>query len=71
LTVSKFFAPNINRTGRLLRFVWGVLTLAGGILAWRWRWWAGVPLLAFALFAFYEALRGWCLVRACGIKTRY
>jgi hypothetical protein len=69
--VPKFFAPNIDRTGRILRAAWGLLALAGGILAWRWHWWAGVPLLAVALLAFHEARRGWCILRACGIKTRY
>ena len=69
--MRKFFAPNIDRTGRILRGIWGLLLLAGGIVAWRWHWWAGALLLAFALLAFYEAGRGWCIARACGIKTRY
>jgi hypothetical protein len=27
-------------------------------------------LLASGLFALFEALRGWCVLRACGLKTR-
>ena len=62
--MARFFNPNIDRTGRIVRVVWGVLALAGGLFAWNWRWWAGAILIAVALFAFFEALRGWCLLRA-------
>jgi hypothetical protein len=31
---------------------------------------AGV-LATAGVFALFEALRGWCLARACGIKTRH
>jgi hypothetical protein len=33
--------------------------------------WAAGFLFVFAAFAFYEALRGWCVMRACGVKTKY
>ena len=69
--MAKFFSPNIGRTGRLLRLLWGLLLTGGGIAAWTWHWWAGALLVALGLFAFFEALRGWCLVRACGIKTKW
>jgi hypothetical protein len=29
-----------------------------------------VALVAAGGFAFYEAVRGWCVMRACGIKTK-
>ena len=32
--------------------------------------WACFFLVAFGVFALYEAARGWCLLRACGIKTK-
>jgi hypothetical protein len=32
--------------------------------------WLGLVFVAAGLFAIYEALRGWCLARACGIKTK-
>jgi hypothetical protein len=68
----KFLAPNIQRTGRILRAIWGVLmSVGGGLAARQWGWWAGAPLFAIAIFSFFEAVRGWCFVRACGIKTRY
>jgi len=30
----------------------------------------GVTLAAAGAFVLFEALRGWCALRACGIKTR-
>ena len=33
-------------------------------------WWLGGVLLASAVFVAFEALRGWCALRACGIKTK-
>ena len=32
--------------------------------------WLGLVLVAAGLFAIFESIRGWCLVRACGIKTK-
>jgi hypothetical protein len=32
--------------------------------------WICIALLAAGVFALYEAARGWCLMRACGIKTK-
>jgi hypothetical protein len=67
----KFFVRNIDRTGRVLRALWGVAMLILAIIAFRYAWWAAAIFGALALFAFYEAARGWCVARACGIKTKY
>lgn len=69
---------NIDRRGRVARFVWGVLLLAlavgilfvralpgGSILAWA----ASVVCFAAGAFALFEAWAGWCAVRAIGFKT--
>ena len=32
--------------------------------------WLGFGLLAAGAFVGFEALRGWCVMRACGFKTR-
>jgi hypothetical protein len=48
-----------------------VVLLGAGILSMRWSAAVGIPLVALSLFAFFEALRGWCVVRACGIRTRF
>ena len=68
--MKKFFAPNITRAGRIARLVYGVIMLVAAAIAFPTWWWLGVILLGFAVFAFFEAARGWCVLRACGIKTK-
>ena len=68
--MSHFFRPNLKRTGRIARGVIGTLCLVAGIIvAGDISLW-GLILVVAGLFAIYEALRGWCLARACGIKTK-
>ena len=69
--MSSFFQPNLKRSGRIARGVIGALCLiAGIIIAGDYEWWVGLFLVVPGLFAIYEALAGWCLARACGIKTK-
>jgi hypothetical protein len=68
--MSKFFARNIDRSGRIARVIFGGLLVLGGIAALFWSIWAGIGLIAGGAFSLFEAFRGWCVVRACGIKTR-
>lgn len=68
--MSNFFRPNLKRTGRIARGVIGTLCLVAGIVvAGDVSLW-GLILVAAGLFAIYEALSGWCIARACGIKTK-
>ena len=68
--MSRFFQPNINRQGRIARGVIGTICLVAGIIvAGDISLW-GLILVVAGLFAIYEALAGWCLARACGIKTK-
>ena len=68
--VSNFFRPNIGRQGRIARGVTGALCLVAGIVvAGDISLW-GLVLVIAGLFAIYEALSGWCLARACGVKTK-
>lgn len=68
--MSQFFRPNIKRQGRIARGVIGTLCLVAGIVvAGDISLW-GLILVVAGLFAIYEALAGWCLARACGIKTK-
>ena len=68
--VSNFFRPNIGKQGRIARGVIGALCLVAGIVvAGDVSLW-GLVLVAAGLFAIYEALSGWCVARACGIKTK-
>jgi hypothetical protein len=69
--MSSFFNRNIDRKGRVARAIFGVICVVSGLLLARYSRWACGALLAFGAFAFCEAFRGWCLMRACGFKTKY
>ena len=70
--MKRFFAPNIDHKGRLARALYGCAILVAG-------WFlnlASHPGLSVAAilaggFALFEAARGWCIMRACGIKTKW
>ncbi|MBU6410209.1 MAG: DUF2892 domain-containing protein [Verrucomicrobia bacterium] len=69
--MRSFFKPNLDRTGRMVRGVVGGLCLvAGTIVGGDYLWWAGVILVAAGFFSLFEAIRGWCLLRACGLRTK-
>ena len=71
--MKRFFAPNISRTGRIARLIYALIMLAAGIItviAAPKLWWLAVLFFISAGFAFFEAARGWCVLRACGIKTK-
>jgi hypothetical protein len=69
--MNHFFRPNIDRHGRLARGVIGTLCLVAGIIiAGDYSLW-GLILVVAGLFAIFESLRGWCLMRACGVKTKF
>ena len=71
MVMRKFFDSNIDRRGRIIRGVLGaVLVVAGLILSIMGRWICLLMVVAGA-FMLYEAARGWCLMRACGVKTKY
>jgi len=69
--MSRFFRPNIDRHGRLARGVIGTICLIAGIIVVDYVLWLGLIFVAAGLFAIFESLRGWCLVRACGVKTKF
>lgn len=69
--MNKFFSPNLDRRGRLCRGIGGLAVLAGGLLVCSHSVWAGVALILAGGFMLYEAVRGWCVMRACGIKTKF
>jgi hypothetical protein len=54
----------------MARGVIGALCLIAGIILVDFILWLGLIFVAAGLFAIFEAVRGWCLVRACGIKTK-
>ncbi len=69
--------PNIDQQGRQVRAIAGIVCLVAGagVLVVvrpgpRWAIVAGCALIGVGLFMLFEAARGWCLLRACGIRTR-
>jgi Inner membrane protein YgaP-like, transmembrane domain len=70
IAVSRFFQPNISHHGRMARGVIGALCLIAGMIVVDYQLWLGLVFVAAGLFAIFESIRGWCLVRACGLKTK-
>lgn len=64
------FSPNIDNKGRLLRGAIALLLFLGAGCAFAEALWLGLVLAGSGAFVSFEALRGWCAFRACGIKTR-
>jgi hypothetical protein len=68
--VSRFFKPNIDSRGRLVRGGIAVLLfIAGGVMVFYLRW-LGLIFIGIGIFTLFEALRGWCFARACGVKRK-
>ena len=64
------FTPNIGNNGRLVRGIGAVGLFVGAGFAFGVSVWLGVVLVAAGGFVLFEALRGWCALRACGVKTK-
>ena len=69
-TMGKLLAPNITGRGRLARAIWGFLLIGIGIVVFSQSRLASILLIIGGAFALFEAVRGWCVLRACGIKTK-
>ena len=69
--MASFFSKKLDASGRRARGVLGTIVLiAGIIIAGDILWWLGLIFVVAGLFAIFEAVRGWCLLRACGIRTK-
>lgn len=69
--MKRFFSRNIGFGGRLARGVIGTIFLITGIIMADFELWVCLLLVGLGLFAIFEALGGWCLVRACGLRTKF
>ncbi len=64
----------IRRTAGVLCCVLGIILLALALAAHGYRWLfigIGLTLLAAGLFQLYESRKGWCALRAMGMKTPF
>jgi hydrogenase/urease accessory protein HupE len=68
--MSRFFSRNISFQGRMVRGVLGTILLIAGIIMADYELWICLTLVVIGLFVVFEAVRGWCLARACGIRTK-
>ena len=65
-----FWARNIGTSGRVIRLLMGIVLLVAAFYfhqqgARVWPWLLGIA----GAFGVFEAMRGWCLLRACKIKV--
>jgi hypothetical protein len=68
--MKHLFSPNIGKKGRLVRGLGALVLLVGAGFGFTVSVWLGLVLLASGAFVLFESLRGWCALRACGIKTK-
>jgi membrane-bound ClpP family serine protease len=66
----KRFQPNLEPRGRLVRAIIGVILLAAGLTFWSINLTAAALFIFASAFVLFEAARGWCALRACGVRTR-
>lgn len=66
--MKKIFQRNLDNSGRFVRAAGGTVLVVCGIFVAENLWWR-IGLIAFGAFMLFEAMRGWCIIRACGIKT--
>lgn len=67
--LARFFRPNITATGRAVRAAIGLACLGRAWANLDAGWPGTLPWLLAGIFALSEAYRGWCIGRACGLKT--
>lgn len=68
--MKTIFCRNIDNKGRLVRGLGALALLLGAGFGFTLSLWLGGALLAAGGFVAFEALRGWCALRACGIRTK-
>jgi DUF2892 family protein len=68
--MKSYFARNIETKGRVVRGLAALVLLLTAIVSFQLSIFLGVILLVSGLFVLFEALRGWCALRACGVKTK-
>ena len=68
--MKRYFTRNIETKGRIVRGLVAVVLLSTAIVSFQFSVFLGLVLLVSGSFILFEALRAWCALRACGIKTK-
>ena len=68
--MKSLFPRNIDKQGRWMRGLGALALLVGAGFGFTVSPWFGGALLVVGVFVAFEALRGWCALRACGIRTK-
>ena len=68
--MKPIFSRNIDNQGRLVRGLGALALLVGAGFGFTVSPCLGCVFLASGVFVAFEALRGWCVLRACGIRTK-
>jgi hypothetical protein len=66
-----FLRPNLDTKGRVIRAVGALAMGVGAAVTWPHSRAAGITLAVSSAFVAFEAARGWCVARACGVKTKF
>ena len=69
--MTRLFSPNLDNKGRLVRGLTALALLIGAGFGFTVSLWFGGVLLVSGGFVLFESLRGWCALRACGIRTKF
>ena len=69
--MKKFFAANLDGRGRWIRGTLGTALVIAGVVVCNYQLVAAIALIVSGGFCLFEAVRGWCVMRACGVKTRF
>lgn len=69
--MNRLFSPNISGKGRIIRAAIAVLLFIASGFGFAVSACLGLGCLAAGGFVLFESLRGWCALRACGIKTKF
>jgi hypothetical protein len=62
---------NIDNKGRLFRAGGSVIMATAATLLWSKFFAVGAVFAVASAFLAFEAARGWCALRACGVKTKF
>jgi hypothetical protein len=68
--MNRYFARNIETKGRVVRGLAALVLLLKAIVFFQMSIFLNLILPVSGLFVLFEALRGWCAVRACGVRTK-